>query len=579
MTTYLSLDDDTLESPPPEIVNKGIEAIIQYLQQLEQEGVDYLFEAKLLIVGEGGAGKTTLANKIKDPNYALPNYHPSTEGIDIISWHFPLTDERDFQVNIWDFGGQEIYHTTHQFFLTKRSLYVLVIDNRKEHTDLSYWLNVVELLSDNSPLLIVQNEKDDRLVQLNLRELRGQFENLKENFATNLKTPGGMDDILQELKHHFNTLPHVGDQIPRTWLNVREALEVSDQNYISLTDYLRICADNGIDRDQDKMQLSGYLHDLGICLHFQEDILLKQTVILKPTWGTDAVYRVLDNRQVRENFGRFSWNDLTQIWADEKYVAKQAELLQLMTKFKLCYSLPNQPDWFIAPHLLTKVKPDYEWDKANNLLLQYSYDFMPKGIITRFIVMMHNSIEDQANVWQTGVVLTKKDTRAEVIEDYNQRKITIRVIGSHPRDFLSAIMFQLDNIHASFPRLKYNKLVPCNCSKCKDSQTPHFYKFEELQERLRKRKDTIECYNSYEDVWVRSLLDNIGEQIEDTNHPEAADIREIIKRKKNQLQKLKLQEAEIGMYTPPHILTQIEKLKHEIEEAQFELRNLLKFPS
>ena len=27
---------------------------------------------------------------------------------------------------VWDFGGQQIYHATHQFFLTKSSLYVLV---------------------------------------------------------------------------------------------------------------------------------------------------------------------------------------------------------------------------------------------------------------------------------------------------------------------------------------------------------------------------------------------------------------------------------------------------------------------
>lgn len=66
--------------------------------------------------------------------------------------------ERQFQVNIWDFGGQEIYHATHQFFLTGRSAYVLVCDDRKEDTDFSYWMHVVEMLSDASPLLIVQNE-------------------------------------------------------------------------------------------------------------------------------------------------------------------------------------------------------------------------------------------------------------------------------------------------------------------------------------------------------------------------------------------------------------------------------------
>ncbi|MEZ4645209.1 MAG: hypothetical protein R3E31_21165 [Chloroflexota bacterium] len=28
---------------------------------------------------------------------------------------------------MWDFGGQSVYHATHQFFLTKSSVYVLVI--------------------------------------------------------------------------------------------------------------------------------------------------------------------------------------------------------------------------------------------------------------------------------------------------------------------------------------------------------------------------------------------------------------------------------------------------------------------
>jgi len=54
----------------------------------------------------------------------------------------------------WDFGGQEIYHATHQFFLTRRSLYLLVADDRKEDTDFNYWLEVVGLLSDQSPLCL-----------------------------------------------------------------------------------------------------------------------------------------------------------------------------------------------------------------------------------------------------------------------------------------------------------------------------------------------------------------------------------------------------------------------------------------
>ena len=50
---------------------------------------------------------------------------------------------------------KEIYHETHQFFLTERSLYALVADTRAENTDFYHWLDVVELLSNNSPSLTI----------------------------------------------------------------------------------------------------------------------------------------------------------------------------------------------------------------------------------------------------------------------------------------------------------------------------------------------------------------------------------------------------------------------------------------
>ncbi len=167
------IDINPLERPPLEVAVKGMEAIRKYFRQIEAEGTDQLFEAKLLIVGEPGAGKTSFANKIIDPQYQLREDEGSTQGIDVHTWEFKQDNDRTFRVNLWDFGGQEIYKATHQFFLTKRSLYALVADSRKEDTDFYYWLNVVELLSDNSPLLIILNEKQDRRREIGEPQLRG----------------------------------------------------------------------------------------------------------------------------------------------------------------------------------------------------------------------------------------------------------------------------------------------------------------------------------------------------------------------------------------------------------------------
>ncbi len=502
----LDMDRGTTTTPPPEILEKGVNAVYDYFRQIVLAGQDYLYEAKLLILGEGGAGKTTLANKIKWPEYKLQD-EDSTKGIEVLRWDFLMENGQPFKVNIWDFGGQEIYHTTHQFFLTKRSLYVLVADTRKEDTDFYYWLNVVELLSDNSPLIIVKNEKQNRRREINENQLRGQFSNLKETLALNLADNRGLPEVIKELKHYICSLPHIGAPLPKTWVKVRETLEQDHRNHIRLEEYLLICEENGFTELENSLQLSGYLHDLGVCLHFQEDPLLKKTVILKPTWGTDAVYKVLDNERVTGNLGKFNRDDLANIWSEAKYVDMQDELLQLMINFKLCYRIPAS-EFYIAPQLLTDNQPYYEWDEKNNLILRYTYEFMPKGILTQFIVVMHRLIAEEKFVWRSGVILEKAETKAEVVEHYGKREIRIRFVGKRKKDLMTIIVYELDKIHESYNRLKYSKLIPCNCKNCKGNQNPQFYPFDLLQQFIDDGQ-SIQCQKSYVMVNVKELIDDV----------------------------------------------------------------------
>jgi len=504
------LTGNPLETPPIEVIKKGNKAVINYFRQIDEKGKEYLYEAKFLIVGEPGAGKTTLAKKIIDSNYELKESDPSTEGIDVFRWQFEMENGQTFFMNIWDFGGQEIYHATHQFFLTKRSLYAVVADARKEDSDFNYWLNIVSLLSDNSPLLIIKNEKHDRMPDINERELKGRFTHLKEIYPSNFATNRGFSDIVKAIKHYISTLPHIGSPLPKTWMNVRKALESDSRNYISLDEYFIICDKHGLEVYIDKLQLSGYLHDLGVCLHFQDDAILKHRIFLKPEWGTEAVYKVLDHIPVIKNLGKFTSQDLSNIWHEKQYTGMQDELLQLMMKFQLCYEIPNKKGNYIAPQLLSNNKPEYDWDDTNNMFLRYSYDFMPKGIISRLIVIMNEDFHKHQYVWRKGVILSKYKTKAEIIENYNDRKIIIRVSGLDKKGLISIIMHEIDKIHASYKGLKFDKLIPCNCKECTKSQEPYFYKYSSLKKRVEKRKSEIECDKSFEMVNVKGLIDDIS---------------------------------------------------------------------
>ncbi|MGB3642406.1 MAG: COR domain-containing protein, partial [Rivularia sp. (in: cyanobacteria)] len=490
-----------------------------YFRVQDPSETEPLYEAKLLIVGEGEAGKTSLAKKIEDENYQLNSKEKSTEGIDVIQWKFPLPNGKEFRVNIWDFGGQEIYHQTHQFFLSKRSFYVLVADNRRENPNFYWWLKVVELLSDNSPVLIVKNEKQDRQCEVNERQLRGEFLNLKEVLATNLDTNRGLAEIKKNIQNYISNLDHVGENspLPKIWVRVRAALDNDWHNYISREEYYQLCRINNLTDSKDMLRLSSFLHDLGVCLHFQDDSTLKHYIILKPEWATTAVYKVLDNKTVINNLGCFTQEQLADIWKDGEYSNMQDELLQLMMRFKLCYPIPNNSGKYISPQLLDINEPKYTWDKSNNLILRYKYDFMPKGIITRFIVETHPWIEQQNIVWRSGVVLTKDETRAEVIEHYNQREIKIRVAGNRKKELLAVVTHELDKIHGSFERLQYQTLVPCNCRECVESENPDTYTLENLRRRLERRRYEIECDRSFENVNIRRLIDDVNLPLQQDN--------------------------------------------------------------
>lgn len=127
---------------PPEILNQSAKEIIRYIFQQQSNAPKQFFnESKMVIVGQGHVGKTCILNRLINDTYAES---PSTEGIDISAWYF-RDQNQEYKLNVWDFGGQEIYHSTHQFFLTERSLYLLVWDAlaEEEYGRIDYWLKTI----------------------------------------------------------------------------------------------------------------------------------------------------------------------------------------------------------------------------------------------------------------------------------------------------------------------------------------------------------------------------------------------------------------------------------------------------
>ncbi|MEU8820286.1 SAV_2336 N-terminal domain-related protein [Actinoplanes sp. NPDC048796] len=458
---------------------------------------EYLMEAKVVLVGDAGVGKTTLARKILDPGHPVAADEGATHGVSVSSWRFPSlvpvaggTVERQFRAHIWDFGGQETYHATHQLFLTGRSVYVLVLDGRREETDIGYWLETVSLLSGRSPLMIVQNRGQGHLPPLDVPTLRREYPNLAGTFNVDLSDNVGLAEFTARLRRELELLPHVGTVVPRNWQAVHRALDDDPRDFISAAEFFAICARHGLTREPESRRLGELLHDLGTCLYFPDDPMLADVLILNPAWALRAVHRVLDDGEVVANRGVMTPADLTRIWWEPAYTSMRAELLRLMVRFALCYQIPGT-DSYLAPQLLPPARPAYSWDEPGTVALRYEYDVMPKGIVRRLIVALHDLIEGDA-VWRGGVVLARGGGRAEAVEDHRRRRLHLRFTPRGVATLRALIDQELDRVHRSYPDLRFVRLLPCDCPVCSDALDPTMFSVEELEDFARTG-DRIQC--------------------------------------------------------------------------------------
>jgi internalin A len=514
-------DRRSLKIAPVEIVIQGDEATLNYFQERDAGEVGHLYEAKMLILGDGGSGKTSLLRRLYQRTLPLPTESETTKGIAVHRQHFAMRNGRRFRLNVWDFGGQHVYHATHQFFLTRRSLYILLDDTRNDNKSVAdegfrYWLDLIDVFGDQSPVIVFQNEKGGRSKAIDLPGIKARYANVKERYAGNLADVDAADELREAIEFHASHLPHVGEILPEYWIKIRADIEARSSSlpYISQGEYFDIYRRHAAFDQPKALHLSQYLHDLGVLLHYQRDPLLRRTVILQNEWATEAVFRILDDEDVKGRGGRFTESDCERLWRASAYAEMHPELLSLMQLFELCYLLPDiVPRTWLAPQLLAPTKPPDvdEWKSSSDLVLRYTYEFLPKGLISRLMVRLHRFVRRPELAWATGVQFERDDTAALVQLLPNGYEIELRTRGGEKKGLMSIIASDLDLLNESIGGLreKVDKRVPCICSTCRSAAIPEFFDLKALLKRRSHNRLTIECESSYENVDVRVLLDGV----------------------------------------------------------------------
>ena len=462
--TELDLRGNPIPIPPEILAKTGEPAtIINYYLQHEAGEKKHLNEAKMILVGQGSVGKTSLVKRLLKDEFNL--HEEKTEGIEIEEWQVTVGDQK-IKLNVWDFGGQEIMHATHQFFLTKRSLYLLVLDARlgDEENRIEYWLKIIKSFGGDSPVIIVGNKIDEQPLDIDRRGLMAKYRSIEEIVEVSCKEGKGCNELKDIIAREVGSLEHIHDPLLTTWSAVKNRLEGMEEDYIPYQEYLGMCQTEGVTDDLSQRTLIGLLHDLGIVLNFQDDPRLEDTNILNPEWVTNGVYKILNSKELFQEKGVLEREMINRILDSSEYPSdKHLFIMDMMRKFELCFAFEDFPNHrFLIPDLLSKEEPDIgEWNDA--LTFQYHYDVLPGSIISRFIVRMHPSIHKNT-YWRSGVVLEDKvsGNKALVKADKEDKKIFIWVSGREQtrRTFLGIIRSNFNYIHETIPGIEPEEKVP-----------------------------------------------------------------------------------------------------------------------
>ncbi len=512
--TDVQVDGNPLTALPPEIVEQGWLAIREYLLETSKQ----LWMAKMLVVGQGGVGKTSLLRRLRGEGFD-PNSE-TTHGMErkTLPLKHPTLDETMTLIT-WDFGGQEIYHATHQFFLTQRSLYVVVWSAREGHDQgkLDYWLDKLKALAGDSPVILVATHTEKYSPNVRLAELQEKHPNLITDgdnvFCVSNESGDGIENLREVIRQTAANMPLMNERWPVKWRSAADAVlkNAAVDRHVTANKWRRLLAEHNVTGKGEEV-LSTWLHELGEILYFRDDDEIDDLVILDPQWVTEVISRVVTCKQTEANNAILTKPRMRELWRDVDL--SHETLLQLMEKFDLSYRTLEDKDKSLIVELLSEDEDrryEEKWEaiartaNTNEISMKYKLDLtMPAGIPTYFIARQHRfSIGIH---WRHGVLFQDESKKCLglVRSLPSDREVRLSVRGPAPHYFFDVLRSGLELTLNRFKRMGCKRLIPCkghNGNPCAEE-----FELTDLIGFVEDGESQIQCRKSRKMVSVADLL-------------------------------------------------------------------------
>jgi len=432
--TWLESDENNPAAKP--------QAILDYYFSKQAKEARPLNEVKMLLVGRGGAGKTSVVERLMRGTFNKEQ--ESTTGIALQDWTLPCPGGEPVTVHVWDFAGQVIAHATHQFFLSARSVYVLVLTAREDsqREDAEYWLRLIRAFGSEkaaagvektSKVIVVLNKWATAAVRLDREALREKYPFILGYVETDCESGQGIPAVRELLAATIGGDEQVREKTGAEYFQVKNALKQrwreQQTNYLDYAAYEEVCAAAGVPDKVKQKLMAGNLHALGLALNYGDDPRLRDTTVLNPHWVTDGIYLLL--REAPNERAELSLEAACRKLPQEA-VKRVMFLIRLMQKYDLVFPLKEDEQLWLVPQALADSQPALaaEW-QGEATRLRWTYTALPEGLVPRFITRTHTLSEGLAR-WLNGTLLELGQARAVLRADVTDRRITATVLGPEP---------------------------------------------------------------------------------------------------------------------------------------------------
>ncbi|XP_050071280.1 leucine-rich repeat serine/threonine-protein kinase 1 isoform X1 [Anopheles maculipalpis] len=422
--------------------------IVGYLKSVYEDARPYA-RMKLMVVGVQGIGKTSLLEQLRSEgssrgkkpvdHWAKRMGHRninqktsrginmSTVGVDIGDWvcekkvrgqshHGPVV------FRTWDFGGQREYYATHQYFLSKRSLYLVlwrIIDGRRGLAEVLQWLGNIQARAPNSPVIIVGTHYDAVGETLPAKKAEELQQIIRDRFiavsdAEKIGLPRVLDSIEVSCRtgHNIKLLagliydtafslrppgckePLLYQRVPASYLaledvvaNIAASLRQhgadpvldADRYRQTVTHEMQLRGLKGFRDWSELNQATMFLHDNGVLLHY-DDATLRDLYFLDPQWLCDMLAHVVTVREINPfaRTGVMKMDDLQHVFKSSCLGSNnnRGYIVSLLNKFEVALS------WDARTLLIPSLLPTEE-DSGSDRIVTVKIATRSKGWVNR----------------------------------------------------------------------------------------------------------------------------------------------------------------------------------------------------